>query len=97
MKAPLYHIKPIQKLQARRLGVIIQPSIRGNYKIDIYNKKNEYITSIGDKRYEDYASYAEKEGFEVADRRRELYMKRHKTDSQVEGTRGWFAAKILCS
>jgi hypothetical protein len=97
MKATLYHLKPIQQLQARKLGLIIQPSIRGNYKIDIYTKDNKYITSIGDKRYEDFATYAEKEGFEYADRRRELYMKRHKNDSQVEGSRGWWAAKILWS
>jgi hypothetical protein len=97
MKAPLYHLRPLQKLQARKLGVIIQPSTRGNYKIDIFTKDKEYITSIGDKRYSDYATYTEEEGIEVANRRRELYLKRHGKTSQVEGSRSYFATKILWS
>lgn len=95
MKAALYHLRPYHKLQARRLGVVIHPSTKSPYKIDVFTKDNEYITSIGDKKYKDFIIYAEEDGFEVAERRQALYRKRHKVDSQVEGSRGFYASRIL--
>jgi len=92
----VYHLRPYHKLRARQLGVILRPSTKAPYKIDVFSRDNgEYITSIGDRRYNDYITYAENEGFDVAERRRELYHKRHKKDSQTPGTRGFFAAHIL--
>jgi hypothetical protein len=75
--------------------VIIKPSTKHPYKIDVFSQDGEYITSIGDRRYKDYMMYAEEDGFDIAERRRELYHKRHKKDSQTPGTRGFFAANIL--
>lgn len=89
-----YHLKPYQKLQARKLNVIIQPSNKKLYKLDVFTRDGDYITSIGDKRYSDYASYIEEEGIDLANRRRELYHKRHRKDD-VEGTRGFYSLRIL--
>jgi len=91
----MYHLRPYHKLKARQLGVIIRPSPKAPYKIDVYNKNDEYITSIGDRKYKDFIIYAEEEGFDVAERRQALYRKRHKADSQVEGSRGYYASRIL--
>jgi hypothetical protein len=90
-----YHLKPLQKLQARKLGVIIKPSTKGLYKIDIFTKDGNYITSIGNRNYKDYITYVEEEGIDFANRRRDLYLKRHKKDIQNEFSRGWWAAAIL--
>jgi hypothetical protein len=91
----LYHLRPYHKLKSRKLGVVIRPATKAPYKIDVFSKDGEYITSIGDRRYKDFITYAEDEGYNVAERRRELYHKRHKKDSQVEGSRGFYAANIL--
>ena len=91
----MYRLRPYHKLKARQLGVVIRPALKHPYKIDVFKKDGDYITSIGDRRYKDYIIYAEEEGFETAERRRELYHKRHKKDSQVEGSRGFYASQIL--
>lgn len=92
----IYHLRPYHKLQARKLGVIIRPATKSPYKIDVFSRDTgDYITSIGDRKYKDYMLYAEEDGYEVAERRRELYHKRHKKDSQVPGSRGFYAAHLL--
>ena len=92
----MYHLRPYHKLKARQLVVIIRPATKAPYKIDVFSRETgDYITSIGDKRYKDYILYAEQDGFDIAERRRELYHKRHKKDSQVKGSRGYFASQIL--
>lgn len=91
----MYHIRPYQRLISRNLKVIIRPSSTRNYKLDIFDQDDKYITSIGDKRYGDYLTFVEENGYDFANRRRELYLKRHKKDSKVEGTRGWYVSKLL--
>jgi len=91
----MYTLRPYHKLQARRLGVVIKPATKSPYKIDVFDKDLKYITSIGDRRYKDFIIYAEEDGFEVAERRQALYRKRHKADAQVEGSRGFYASRIL--
>jgi hypothetical protein len=91
----LYHLRPYHKLKARQLGVVIRPSPKPPYKIDVLTKDGEYITSIGDRRYNDYITYAEQEGFDEAERRKQLYHKRHSKTAQVEGSRSYFAKNIL--
>jgi hypothetical protein len=90
-----YQIRPYHRLKARQLGVIVRPATKAPYKLDVFSREGEYITSIGDRRYSDFVIYAEDDGYEVADRRRELYHKRHKKDSQIKGSRGYYAANIL--
>jgi hypothetical protein len=88
----MYEIKKYSYDQAKRLGVIIKPSAKANYKIDVYDKNKEYLTSIGDKRYKDFPTYTQEKGIEFANERRRLYRIRHKNDS---GIRGYYAKLIL--
>ena len=84
----MYKILPYHINQARKLGVQIAPSTKGNYKLDVYTLDGEYITSIGDKRYMDFALYYQIDPV-LAEKRRELYWKRHAKDN-VPNTRGYF-------
>jgi hypothetical protein len=88
----MYTIKKYSYDQAKRLGLKIEPSTKGNYKIDVYNSDGEYIVSIGDKRYLDFPSYYELHGKEEADRHRLRYHQRHKKDNKI---RGLLALNIL--
>jgi len=90
-----YKIKPYSYEQAKKIGVIIKPSPNPKYKIDIYTKDKQYITSIGAKGYSDYPTFIEDDGKEYADKRRRLYHIRHKKDIHEVGSRGWFAGLIL--
>ena len=80
----MYQVRPFHLQQAKKLGVTIQPSTKGNYKLDVY-KDNKYLTSIGDKRYRDYLMYKEEKGKAYADERKRLYHIRHKNDKGVKG------------
>jgi hypothetical protein len=92
----VYHLRPHHKLQARKLGVIIRPATKSPFKIDVFSRDTgEYLTSIGDRKYKDYMLYVEEDGYDVAERRRELYWKRHGKTAKVPGSRSFFAAHIL--
>lgn len=86
----MYLIKPYHLEQAKKLGLTIKPSTKGNYKLDVY-QDNKYLTSIGDRRYKDYILYREERGEDYANERRRLYKLRHKK----EGIRGQLASAIL--
>lgn len=88
----MYQIKKYSFDRAKKLNVIIKPSNKGDYKIDVFNKNGGYITSIGNKNYLDYPSYIEEKDLEHANKRRYLYHLRHKNDI---GIRGFFALNIL--
>jgi hypothetical protein len=90
-----YKIKPYSYEQAKKLGVEIDPATNPKYKIDIFTKEGDYITSIGARGYKDYPTYLEENGKQYADARRALYHHRHKNDMHKVGTRGWFAGLIL--
>jgi hypothetical protein len=90
----MYKITQYSKERASKLGVTIKPSTKRHKKIDVY-KDNEYITSIGDKRYGDYPSYVKEKGQEYANQRREAYKRRHDKDRHIKGTAGYYADKIL--
>ena len=68
-----YKIFDYSYRQAKRLGVIILPSITTGKKIDVFDKKGNYITSIGDIDYLDYPSYIKLFGKRYANERRKLY------------------------
>jgi hypothetical protein len=86
----MYPIKPYHVAQAKKLGVTIKPSTKGNFKLDVF-KDDKYLTSIGHKDYKDYAIYLEERGEDYANERRRLYKLRHKK----EGIRGQLASAIL--
>lgn len=91
----MYKIKDYSYNQAKKLNVKIKPSKKNNYKIDVLDNKNNYITSIGHKDYSDYPTYILEKGKQYADERRKLYKKRHEDDRKVKKSRGYYADKIL--
>lgn len=90
-----YKIKKYSYDQALKLGVIIIPSRRANYKIDVYDFDQSYITSIGNKNYGDYPTYLNEETRTYADERRALYKKRFEKTRHIVGSRSWFADQLL--
>ena len=97
-----YHITNEQKKIANKLGVMIYPADANHKtaKIEIYDSQGLFMFYIGDKRYNDYYIYKQGEknkalpkGF--AKYRRSLYLARHSRECDAEGTRRWFACKIL--
>jgi len=88
-----YKITDYSYARAKELDVILKPSMKGNYKIDVFQKSGDYITSIGHRQYKDYGQYLENNGKEYADYRRSLFYKRHKNYPKF--SRGWYSSKIL--
>ena len=98
-----YKIKPRQKRNADRLGVIIKPSQNKMKKLDVFKKNKEgkateLLAQIGGRYYDgvwygDYATFLQnpkdRYGNEVdADERRRLYLKRHAHESKwTKGTK----------
>jgi hypothetical protein len=72
-----YKITEYTKIKAKQNNLTIKPSERKNKKIDVYDASGKYLASIGDSRYSDYPTYINSKGKEYADKRRELYYKRH--------------------
>mgnify|MGYP003625109225 FL=1 len=89
-----YQIKPKQRANAKRLGVIIKTSTNSKKKIDVY-KNDKKIASIGAKGYSDYATYIKDKGKEYADKRRAAYRARHKGEQLKIGSPGYYAWFIL--
>jgi hypothetical protein len=91
----MYEILPLTKKKAKQLNLIVKPSESKNKKIDVYDKKGFFITSIGAKGYWDYAYYLKYFGKQMADERKRLYKIRHKKDINKKGTPGYYAYKLL--
>ena len=92
-----YEIQPYTYKKAKELGVFVQPSQRSNYKIDVFNKKEEYMFSGGARGYGDYPTFLKEKGKDkqFADERRRLYKIRHSKDRKIINSNGWFADKLL--
>ena len=85
----MYIITQYTKDKAKALGVIVKPSSNKNKKIDIFDKSGVKIASIGGIKpdgtpYNDYPTYIKTKGLEYANRRRELYLKRHSKELKVK-------------
>jgi len=102
----MYDIKPLIYKRAKKLGVKIFPSDNPKYKLEVYDWNGVFITYVGDgKSKGDYPTYLEMEkNGEVpngyADKRRELYWKRHmkeidKLGDEWEGSRSYYAFALL--
>jgi len=87
-----YTITNYSKKQAEKYDVIIKPSKKKNKKIDVY-KGDKLIASIGHKDYKDYGKFLEENGKEYADKKRNLYRKRHHKD--LNSGNGLWANRIL--
>ena len=91
----MYNILPYTKEQSNKLNVTIKPSKNKNKKIDVYTKTNNFIVSVGATGYKDYPTFIQQNGKQFADKRRELYKKRHQKDRTVRNSKGWYADKLL--
>jgi hypothetical protein len=67
------------------MGLTVRPSKRQYKKLDVFGSDGGYVASIGDVRYADFPTYLATKGRGYAEKRRELYLKRHKKDSGVAG------------
>ena len=91
----MYKISSYSFAQAKKLGVIISPSKNKKYKIDVFHKDGDYITSIGAAGYSDYPTYLKTHGKEYANNRRRLYKIRHNNDRSVLHSRGRYSDHLL--
>jgi hypothetical protein len=92
---------------AKKLGIQIFQSDNPKKKIEIYDFNGNFITYIGDSKYNDYHSYLEMEkngevlpGF--AEKRRHLYHTRHfkeieKLGEEWEGSPSYYSFFLLWS
>jgi len=90
----MYSIKQYSYDQAKKLGVEIKPSTVKGKKIDVF-KGGVKIASIGAIGYSDYPTYLREKGKIYANKRRELYKNRHKSDRKVQNSAGFYADRIL--
>ena len=84
----MYYITPYTKRMAKQIGVEVKPSTRKNKKIDVY-KDGKLIATIGDTRYDDYATL-HTTNLVLAEKKRRLYHLRH-----TQNTIGERMAKTL--
>ena len=90
-----YKITDYSYNQAKKLNLIIKSSKNKNKKIDVYDKDNNYIASIGNISYNDYPSYIKLYNLEYANERRRLYKIRHMKNCEVENSKQYLAMHIL--
>jgi hypothetical protein len=90
----IYDISPYSFKIAKKLKVIIKPSNKPKYKIDIF-KNGELLYSGGSPSYSDYPHYIESHGKAYADERKRLYHIRHKKEIAKTNSRGWWISKLL--
>jgi hypothetical protein len=91
----MYVILPYTERKAKQLKVIVVPSEKKTKKIDVYDKKGNFIVSVGAAGMLDYPNYLKSEGKKIADERRRLYKIRHKKDRLVKGSAGYYVDKLL--
>jgi len=94
-----YKITQYTLNQAKKFGVEVKKSTVKGKKIDVF-EEGKKVASIGAIGYNDYPTFLEleKQGKlpkGTANKRRELYLKRHKKDKDVIGSNGFWAANLL--
>ena len=93
-----YTILQRTKTIAKQHRLTVLPAKNTKYKLDVF-KDSKYITSVGANGYADYPYYLEGEKLGLyetglANKRRKLYLLRHKTDKEI---RRKFAKLLLWS
>lgn len=86
-----YQISEYSLEKAKTLGVELRPSNTKMKTIDIY-KNDEFVCSIGNKRYLDFPALVDKFGMNVACDKRREYKIRHKYS---KGEVAFFTNKII--
>jgi len=92
-----YKIYKAQFNNAKKLGVTIKPSENKHKKVDVFDKDNKRIASIGSIRYGDYHNFIDTKGKEFAEKRKAAYLARHAKTLRIVGSPSYYAAKILWS
>jgi hypothetical protein len=90
----MYSITNYSKKKAKELNVNIKPSTNKNKKIDVF-KDGHKIASIGFLGAKDYPTFIKENGIEYANKKRQLYRKRHSKDINNKNGNGFWANKIL--
>ena len=89
-----YKITNYSKEKAKDLNVKIKPSSNPKKKIDVFDKNNKLIVSIGAFGYKDYPTYL-KDDKALAEKKRKAYKARHEKDRHIKGSAGYYADQIL--
>tara|TARA_S200002703_G_C3648088_1_gene198959 strand:- start:147 stop:452 length:306 start_codon:yes stop_codon:yes gene_type:complete len=90
VKNPYKNANLLAKAQrkASKIGKKVAVSTRKFKKLDVFDKSNKKVGSIGDVRYKDFNITGDKE-------RRKLYKIRHNKTRNKVGTNSYYADKIL--
>lgn len=88
----MYEITKHTREQAKRLGVEVRPSRKGEKKIDVF-RGGQYLGSAGHKAYGDYGTFLEEGNRAHAEERRRLYRARHSEGE--EGSPAYWAWHLL--
>jgi len=95
-----YNISDATKKIAKQIGVEIFPADKEDKKLEVYDAKTGiFLFYVGDSRYYDYHMYLEDEKKGIvpkgtADKRRELYLIRHKKDIEIS-RKSYIGSKLL--
>jgi len=93
--ASTYEIQPYTNLMAYKHGVKAVPSKNLKKKIDVLDWNDNFICSVGDIKYGDYPTYFKERGADFAERRRELYHRRHIKHKDKIGSKSFYASRLL--
>jgi hypothetical protein len=91
----MYKILPYTYKRAQEIGVIIKPSKNIKYKLEVYDSNGNFLFNVGAYGFSDFPNYILSHGIDYANKRRELYKKRHQRDRVIRGTKGWYADNLL--
>jgi hypothetical protein len=81
----MYKITQYTFDKADELGLELRHSKNPKKKLDVYTKNGDFLASIGSTGYSDYPTYIKSHGLQYANRRREMYFKRHQNDNRLAG------------
>ena len=91
-----YKILNAQKINSKKLGVVIKPSKNKSKKIDVF-KNEKKVATIGDSSYGDYHTYIKTKGRDYATKRKTAYKARHAKTMNKVGSPSYYANKIIWS
>ena len=89
----MYSITAYTFAKAKQYGLVVRPSSFKHKKIDVY-REGFKIGSVGDDRYSDYPTMASTDP-QYAEKRRQLYHKRHKPELSAKYSPNWLAGHLL--
>ncbi len=90
-----YQIKQYSRDRAQELNVKIKPSSNPAKNMQVFDKTDKFIASVGANGYSDYPTYLQQGDKALADKTKQFYKARHKKDRNVVGSAGYYADQIL--